>query len=437
MILPKILRDQLKDYISSNKQEFLLLKARMIERNYCDFETTDELFIEQVLHLNMREFEEISNRINSKIFQSIVNDIKNIWLDFVEKVKSNFQKEISTVQKYPFCPKKKVNEIFDNIITPITITIKSYKVKNILCNLDFSDDIELITYLNKPNDPKRVLICGEGGIGKSYHCLRILNSWLKSKKLNDTLLLYIKLKDIKSNQTLIQAIIEQNSKYKKLEKEVLKHILSNNCEYRTGKKIILLLDGADECIMQNSNILNIIHKTEFWKFSLIVWSRYIKEEDIRRTYELVLEIDGFKGQNMKDFFNNYCGHDTDLKGKKLRKTVFKIVKNNEKLLKLSNNPFMASMIAFYYQSNGVQDLEALKIKDLFTNVIDMSLKNNNINKDEKEKLLKEISKKSYLYIKHNSLMVIKIEHFQALKCIFDMKRETRKKLHCEVTLPLL
>lgn len=362
----------LQDLLSDNN---LLIKIRAemrtnghtdLDKDFCMNDRT--ALLKEIIALKTGELLKIFSDIDSRRMKKFLDEIRNTWKNFVQKIKLNTKKKISTLPKFPFYSDNQNNVKLEKILTPLQVRI--CRDQDILREHDIIDEIQLLPKLKKSN---RILIHGDAGIGKSFHCKSILHKWTENKILNDYLVLRIELIDVVSGKSLIETIIDQNlTESMKDEENLLKYFMSDKCEYKY-RKIILLLDGADEFLVEQSEIKNIINKSSHVQHPIIVWTRPINIKKIEETYDIVLEIMGFNSIQKEKFFDKLLPKKTGIESEGYKLFSY-LIREKSEIFKSCSNPLFAALTVYIWKQS--KDVESLT--EIIEKAIEILLKKSKI-----------------------------------------------------------
>ena len=161
--------------------------------------------------------------------------------------------------------------------------------------------------------PKRILVQGQTGIGKSTFVKKLLVDWVEVNKAagdeqaavlkNFELVVAVNLKEVSKCQSLKDVIRLSNvfAKEDKCMTENLVDYISNNQE-----KVLLIFDGYDEyrsgC---DSEIYEIFSGNSLRSCCVLITTRISKADELRGSEDLHAEITGFSQVDREDFMRRF------------------------------------------------------------------------------------------------------------------------------------
>ena len=161
--------------------------------------------------------------------------------------------------------------------------------------------------------PKRILVQGQTGIGKSTFVKKLLVDWIEVNEGNGDeqatvlknfeLVVAVNLKEVSKCQSLVDVIRKSNvfAKEDKYMTEGLVDYISNNQE-----KVLLIFDGYDEYRMGcNSEIYEIFHGNSLRSCCVLITTRISKADELRGSEDLHAEITGFSEVDRKTFMRRF------------------------------------------------------------------------------------------------------------------------------------
>ena len=165
--------------------------------------------------------------------------------------------------------------------------------------------------------PKRILVQGQTGIGKSTFVKKLLVDWVEVNKKtsheqaavlkNFELVVAVNLKEVSKRQSLKDVISFSNvfAKEDKYMTEGLVDYIANNQE-----KVLLIFDGYDEyrcgC---NSEIYEIFNGKSLRNCRVLITTRISKADELRGGEDLQAEITGFSEVDRYDFMRRFLSND--------------------------------------------------------------------------------------------------------------------------------
>ena len=172
---------------------------------------------------------------------------------------------------------------------------------------------DLFTANKKGVIPKRILVQGQTGIGKSTFVKKLLVDWIEVNEGNGDeqaavlknfeLVVAVNLKEVSKCQSLVDVIRKSNvfAKEDNYMTEGLVDYISNNQE-----KVLLIFDGYDEyrcgC---NSEIYEIFNGKSLRNCRVLITTRISKADELRGREDLHAEITGFSEVDREEFMRRF------------------------------------------------------------------------------------------------------------------------------------
>ncbi|KAL9978643.1 hypothetical protein ACROYT_G016184 [Oculina patagonica] len=218
---------------------------------------------------------------------------------FVEECQKQLQSHYNTFSKVKIVPWEQSSAVhIDEIYTQLSWVRDERKPSGVT-----QEELEDYTDICKgdkhhPN-PKRILVFGRPGIGKSTFSKKTAFDWSQQEKrilMKFDLVLLVKLRDV-CNLRDIRDVLKAS---KLLSgdgvisvDDVFNYIRDNQ------EKVLLILDGYDEysCAGEESPVRDIWESSLLRDCHVIITTRYMKVDELRCPSHVQFEINGFKSEN--------------------------------------------------------------------------------------------------------------------------------------------
>ncbi|CAD5126371.1 unnamed protein product [Dimorphilus gyrociliatus] len=419
-----------------------------------DFQT---LFNEYIVKSQISTIVDILYEMNKSKYETLANDMTNTWNSLIDDCKKQVRNKLAKIQKFAFFKANSAYVKFEEIST--SIQLASYNLSLGDSNDLFYDEREFLETINK-GCSERILICGDAGIGKTFHSLKLLYLWAcKNELLQDYLVLYVNLGDIQSNDSFESVLFNTNfSKDSPITKQLLAYYLSEQCKDKK-RRILLLLDGADELKFKNSYFNSIINGDKRLKvdFSVIVWSRKWRIKSIMHTFDSCFEIKGFSTVQLLEFFQNYfnetnidntskatskqteenddSARTTNYKSNRKSKILWNFLNVEKKhIIELCKNPLFACLTAGIWdeKQNKIHNNESSIYKEAVE--VLFSIKGLSINHPNYKKFYDQCSKLAFENLLFNTPIVINdiqldSELFAGIIIPLDERQENKEEIN--------
>ena len=203
------------------------------------------------------------------------------------------------------------------------------------------------TEIFKPHEecqqPRKVLIEGMPGMGKTTYCNKVAYDWaINIKNKGDffpefEMVLLLKCRDVEIGSDLWAAIDDQllpGEIQRKERGKFLEFIRQNQ------SKVLLILDGLDELPSSKlPEFTDIIQGKMLPQCHLVVTARHEAGIPMRKVCDTLLEIDGFTYQDSEEFILKYFAGKKDLAEMLLYK-----IQNEERLKEMTKNPLNTALL---------------------------------------------------------------------------------------------
>ncbi|XP_068687320.1 NLR family CARD domain-containing protein 3-like isoform X3 [Montipora foliosa] len=229
--------------------------------------------------------------------------------DFIDVIRQLYKDREGWLSPFPWC--EEFGFHLDNIFTRLKMVSRK-KERGVK-----TDSIVNMLEIFKPHEeysqPKRVLIEGQPGMGKTTYCNKVAYDWAKNCKAEDSfpdfqVLLLLKCRDITSD--LWEAIDDQLLP-KDIKKEETEKFFTFVRDHQS--KVLLVLDGLDELPSDYLPLYKeIIEGRMLPNCYLVVTARHEAGIKVRKCCHTLLEVEGFTEDAAEGFIRRYFKTDEHL-----------------------------------------------------------------------------------------------------------------------------
>ncbi|XP_044163677.1 NACHT, LRR and PYD domains-containing protein 12-like [Acropora millepora] len=262
---------------------------------------------------------------------------------YISIIRQLYEDREGWLAPFPWCEEFRFN--LDNIFTRLKFV--SRKKERGIKTGDIVDMFEIFQPHQECSQPKRVLIEGQPGMGKTTYCQKIAYNWAKKRKGGEsfpdvTLVLLLKCRDI--NGDLWEAIDDQLLP-REVNEEDKKRFFTFIREHQS--KVLLVLDGLDEFPRDQLSIYtDIIQGRVLPESYIVVTARHEVGVNVRKSCHTLLEVEGFTKTDIKEFIKRY------FKEEHLAKKLLDKLDSDITLEDLARNPLNTALLCLLCEDFG-------------------------------------------------------------------------------------
>ncbi|XP_054752554.2 uncharacterized protein LOC129258287 [Lytechinus pictus] len=217
--------------------------------------------------------------------------------------------------------------------------------------------------------PKRLLVEGEGGVGKTTLCAKIVWDWILGTGYQDfKLVLLVLLREVKDKTIgeIIMSYLPDDIKVTAM--QLNKYVFSHQ------KDVLLVLDGFDElagdldsCYQIALIILNRLFKSG----KVLITSRRWRSDEIRKITELrklyaFIAVEGFSDENLSSYITKFFHLDTTSS-----EDLNRFISNNDVIREnMAPFPIYTAMLCIMWKDFDGERREAMSKMQTFSQLID-------------------------------------------------------------------
>ena len=262
---------------------------------------------------------------------------------YISIIRQLYEDREGWLAPFSWCEEFRFN--LDNIFTRLKFV--SRKRERGIKTDDIVDMFQIFQPHQECSQPKRVLIEGQPGMGKTTYCQKIAYNWAKKRKGGEsfpdvTLVLLLKCRDI--NCGLWEAIDDQLLP-REVNEEDKERFFTFIREHQS--KVLLVLDGLDEFPSGQLSIYTDIIQGRFLPESyIVVTARHEVGVNVRKSCHTLLEVEGFTKSDIKEFIQRY------FKEEHLAKELLDKLDSDITLKDLARNPLNTALLCLLCEDFG-------------------------------------------------------------------------------------
>ena len=260
--------------------------------------------------------------------------------EHIEVIRQKYKRHEGWLAPFPWC--EDFNFQLSDIYTQLRIVSREKKARA-TAKQKVVEGTEIFKSHEECDRPRKVLIEGKPGMGKTTYCNKVAYDWaINVKNEGDCfpefeMVLLLKCLDVEIGSDLWGAIDDQllpGEIHRKEREKFFEFIRQNQ------SKVLLILDGLDELPSSKlPEFTDVIQGKMLPLCHLVVTARHEAGIPMRKVCDTLLEIEGFTYQDSKEFIHKYFVGKEDLAGKLLDK-----IQNEERLREMAANPLNTALL---------------------------------------------------------------------------------------------
>ena len=200
--------------------------------------------------------------------------------------------------------------------------------------------------------PKRILVYGRPGIGKTVFTQKTTFDWaeqrFKGKLGTFELVLLVKLRDVQNFEDVPSLLRDSEllANDGEISVDELYHYVRNHQE-----KVLLIVDGYDEnSAVNKSPVREIWERKQLRDCCVVITTRHMKADELRRHSDAQFEIDGFDSERQVEFARRFLKDEEDVK-------AFLRYLKQQDLEEIAEIPLLLLMLCLLWQEKGKDQKE--------------------------------------------------------------------------------
>ena len=281
-------------------------------------------------------FRQISTtKFGSHLFSTV-----GLVAEHIEIIRQKYKRHEGWLAPFPWC--EDFNFQLSDIYTRLRVVSREKKARA-TAKQRVVETTEIFNPHEECKQPRKVLIEGMPGMGKTTYCNKVAYDWaINLKKEGDCfpefeMVLLLKCRDVAIGSDLWAAIDDQllPGEIQPKEKEKVFEFIRQN-----QSKVLLILDGLDELpSSKRPEFTDIIQGKMLPLCHLVITARHEGGIPVRKVCDTLLEIEGFTHQDSKEFIHKYFAGKEDLAEMLLDK-----IQNEKRLKEMAANPLNTALL---------------------------------------------------------------------------------------------
>ena len=281
-------------------------------------------------------FRQISaTKFGSHLFSTV-----GLVADHIEIIRQKYKRHEGWLAPFPWCDDFQFQ--LSDIYTRLRTVSREKKAR-----ATAEQRVVEMTEIFKPHEeckqPRKVLIEGKPGMGKTTYCNKVAYDWAINVKTEGDcfpefeMVLLLKCRDVEIESDLWGAIDDQllPGEIQRKERDKFFEFIRQN-----QSKVLLILDGLDELPSSKlPGFTDIIQGKMLPRCHLVVTARHEAGIPMRKVCDTLLEIEGFTYQESKEFIHKYFAGKEDLAQKLLDK-----IQIENRLKEMTANPLNTALL---------------------------------------------------------------------------------------------
>ncbi|KAM7431843.1 hypothetical protein ABFA07_017655 [Porites harrisoni] len=275
-----------------------------------------------------------------KTLVSATKEEVGLVAEYIEIIRQKYKRHEGWLAPFPWCEDFQFH--LNDIYTRLLVVSREKKARA-TAEQRIVETNEIFKPHEECKQPRKVLIEGMPGMGKTTYCNKVAYDWAISMKNEGDcfpefeMVLLLKCRDVEIGADLWGAIDDQllPGEIHREEREKFFEFIRQN-----QSKVLLILDGLDELPSSKlPEFTEIIQGKMLPLCHLVVTARHEAGIPMRKVCDTLLEIEGFTYQESKKFIHKYFAGKEDLAEKLLDK-----IRNEERLKEMTANPLNTALL---------------------------------------------------------------------------------------------